>query len=414
MAVTQQRRGTSTDLKADYVTIFPAGQIIIETDTNRIKVGDGVNPYASLPYYGGVTTGDQLFALDDVTLSGPVSADDALFYTNNNTWENKRVTLTNVYTGSPPAGGYPSGTLGATLSLKADLVDGKVPSSQLPASQSGGVSSFNNQTGDITYNAPVTSVNNQTGDVVISGGGGSSTLVDLSDVTVATPIADDTAILYSAAEGWTGRRIGLQNVYTASPPIGGYPAGTLGAQLNGVTSVTTGTWEPFFAYRDTLATLESAGWAFSKAGMYYRFQFSDSSPDLVFIRCRLSPTTVGPLRGSTSTYTGAVPISSGDVHIQGLPFVPVANEIDGVPWSYPVYFYQSNVGVNTANFGYGEGWQGGVYWHLINCRVSGETGLLLPRVQHPSLPLGFQIPLNDVLLTTVPSQTSYDCWYEVA
>jgi len=49
MPVFKQRRGTSAALAAANETPA-AGQIIYETDTNRIKVGNGYSPYNSLPY----------------------------------------------------------------------------------------------------------------------------------------------------------------------------------------------------------------------------------------------------------------------------------------------------------------------------------------------------------------------------
>jgi hypothetical protein len=49
MAVWKQRRGTAAALAAANETPA-AGQIIVETDTNRLKVGDGVTPWNSLGY----------------------------------------------------------------------------------------------------------------------------------------------------------------------------------------------------------------------------------------------------------------------------------------------------------------------------------------------------------------------------
>lgn len=49
MAVFRQRRGTAAALAAANETPA-AGQIVIETDTSRLKVGDGVTPWTSLGY----------------------------------------------------------------------------------------------------------------------------------------------------------------------------------------------------------------------------------------------------------------------------------------------------------------------------------------------------------------------------
>lgn len=49
MAVFRQRRGTAAALAAENETPA-AGQIIWESDTNRIKIGNGVSPYNDLPF----------------------------------------------------------------------------------------------------------------------------------------------------------------------------------------------------------------------------------------------------------------------------------------------------------------------------------------------------------------------------
>lgn len=49
MPVFRQRRGTAAALAAAN-EVPAAGQIIYESDTNRIKVGNGTTPYNSLPF----------------------------------------------------------------------------------------------------------------------------------------------------------------------------------------------------------------------------------------------------------------------------------------------------------------------------------------------------------------------------
>ena len=51
MPIVQQRRGTAAELSLANETLA-AGQIVYETDTNRMKVGDGVRTYSALPYLG--------------------------------------------------------------------------------------------------------------------------------------------------------------------------------------------------------------------------------------------------------------------------------------------------------------------------------------------------------------------------
>ena len=45
----QSRRGTSTTLKTRNQVLL-AGQQCYETDTYRVKIGDGITPYSSLAY----------------------------------------------------------------------------------------------------------------------------------------------------------------------------------------------------------------------------------------------------------------------------------------------------------------------------------------------------------------------------
>jgi hypothetical protein len=51
MPVFQQRRGTAAAMAAAN-EVPAAGQIYYETDTNRIKIGNGTTAYNSLPYLG--------------------------------------------------------------------------------------------------------------------------------------------------------------------------------------------------------------------------------------------------------------------------------------------------------------------------------------------------------------------------
>lgn len=51
MKTVQHKRGTAAILTANNPTIA-AGEIVVETDTNRFKVGDGSTAWAALPYQG--------------------------------------------------------------------------------------------------------------------------------------------------------------------------------------------------------------------------------------------------------------------------------------------------------------------------------------------------------------------------
>jgi len=49
MKTLQHKRGTAAILTANNPTI-PAGEIVVETDTGRSKVGDGTTAWVNLPY----------------------------------------------------------------------------------------------------------------------------------------------------------------------------------------------------------------------------------------------------------------------------------------------------------------------------------------------------------------------------
>jgi len=51
MKTVQHKRGTAAILAANNPTIA-AGEIVVETDTNRFKIGDGSTAWVSLPYSG--------------------------------------------------------------------------------------------------------------------------------------------------------------------------------------------------------------------------------------------------------------------------------------------------------------------------------------------------------------------------
>jgi hypothetical protein len=50
MKTLQHKRGTAAILTANNPTI-PAGEIVIETDTGRLKIGDGSTAWISLAYH---------------------------------------------------------------------------------------------------------------------------------------------------------------------------------------------------------------------------------------------------------------------------------------------------------------------------------------------------------------------------
>ena len=63
----KNRRGTAAVL-AEVNEVPLAGELIIETDTRKIKIGDGVTPYNSLEYINGqndLVSETWTFVLDD-------------------------------------------------------------------------------------------------------------------------------------------------------------------------------------------------------------------------------------------------------------------------------------------------------------------------------------------------------------
>ena len=51
-------RGTQSQLQSSQ-QIFAAGQPIFESDTGQLKIGNGINNFAGLPYVGGSSSGDE-------------------------------------------------------------------------------------------------------------------------------------------------------------------------------------------------------------------------------------------------------------------------------------------------------------------------------------------------------------------
>lgn len=56
MPTIQNKRGTTANL-AIVDPVPAAGEIIVELDTNKIKIGDGTTPWSALPYITGTSTG---------------------------------------------------------------------------------------------------------------------------------------------------------------------------------------------------------------------------------------------------------------------------------------------------------------------------------------------------------------------
>ena len=66
----QLKRNTAAGWTADSTTILKAGEIGVELDTGKIKVGDGVKTWANLVYAGG----EEVTVVNDLTTGGTTSA----------------------------------------------------------------------------------------------------------------------------------------------------------------------------------------------------------------------------------------------------------------------------------------------------------------------------------------------------
>ena len=66
----QLKRNTAAGWTTDSTTILKAGEIGVELDTGKIKVGDGVKTWANLAYAGG----DTVTVVNDLTTGGTTAA----------------------------------------------------------------------------------------------------------------------------------------------------------------------------------------------------------------------------------------------------------------------------------------------------------------------------------------------------
>lgn len=92
------RRNTAAAWTAGNAILLQ-GEPGLETDTGKLKIGDGVSDWANLPYFGAATTAD----LTDVTITGPIADNEVLAYNLATTqWTNQTL----AEAGIQPAGSY--------------------------------------------------------------------------------------------------------------------------------------------------------------------------------------------------------------------------------------------------------------------------------------------------------------------
>lgn len=81
----QFRRGTSSQWNAANPVLGP-GEMGYETDTRKIKIGDGLLSWTSLEYISGLISG-RLIDLDDVSASSRVDKSLLVYNSSTDEWE---------------------------------------------------------------------------------------------------------------------------------------------------------------------------------------------------------------------------------------------------------------------------------------------------------------------------------------
>ena len=80
LEVIQLKRGTAKALKeSSYVPAL--AEVVVETDTNKIKIGDGVLTYSALPYWGGIP-----YVVEDDMISFSPPNDNMIYVMSNGMW----------------------------------------------------------------------------------------------------------------------------------------------------------------------------------------------------------------------------------------------------------------------------------------------------------------------------------------
>jgi len=106
MKTVQHKRGTAAILTANNPTIA-AGEIVVETDSNRLKIGDGSTAWASLPYEGINASYLSAGTLADARLSSAIAT-----YASLATAQNQPASALDVYPRGECATGNSGGTSG--------------------------------------------------------------------------------------------------------------------------------------------------------------------------------------------------------------------------------------------------------------------------------------------------------------
>lgn len=118
--------------------ILLAGEIGIESDTKKIKIGDGTSNWSDLDYFVGDVDLSNYATKDEIPseLPNPETLAIQVNGSELGTYDGSTETTVNITMTAdaiPMSSAEGAATISATLDTKADLVDGVVPASQLPS-----------------------------------------------------------------------------------------------------------------------------------------------------------------------------------------------------------------------------------------------------------------------------------------
>ena len=194
----QLKRATASAWSSTNPVLF-AGEIGLETDTNKFKIGDGTTAFNSLPYFNGNLTGSSLNDLADVTI---VSASNGDFLRWNGTaWINDAVNLS-----TDTVGNYMLDVVGGTGVIVSHTQDEGSTASVAIGQDVATTASVTfahvsaeltgNVTGDLTGNADTATALETARTFSLAGDlSGSVTFDGTSDVTITAEIQPDSVAL---------------------------------------------------------------------------------------------------------------------------------------------------------------------------------------------------------------------------
>jgi len=275
-----------------------------------------------------------IFDLNNVALQSGAQTSilpgEVIRSTGGNQWTHDMVTYGELYAGSAPMTGWPSGSLGDTIAKKADLVNGLVPASQLPSFvddvlEYNGTSNFpaTGETGKIyvdtsadetyrwtgTQYTQITASPGTTDDVPEGVNNlyftnaravnaiGAVHLGDLADVTIYANVAHGQVVAFdSVTNEFSEFDTGLTTLGPA--PTGGWTAGTVGKAIDDKYDKAGGHVNGDVVFRRDGTGKDKI----SFENTYGSTGFSASETDLDYIRLYTSGTTYAGMGITTSNF----------------------------------------------------------------------------------------------------------------